>query len=129
VKLPIRLSKQSREPIYHQIEKQIKQLIASGHLQAGNPLPSIRVLSKDLQVSAITTRRAYQNLEQDGFIETVQGSGTFVKAIDTYLKDEVKLKNITKQFEQGIQTAFAYNYSQKQIQQIFNDLLKKYNDS
>ncbi|HLS20861.1 MAG TPA: GntR family transcriptional regulator [Bacillota bacterium] len=129
MKLPIRLSKQSREPIYHQIEKQIKQLIASGHLQAGTPLPSIRVLSKDLQVSTITTRRAYQNLEQDGFIETIQGRGTFVKAIDSYLKDEVKLKNITKQFDQGIQTAFAYNYSQKQIKQIFSDVLKKYDES
>lgn len=129
MKLPIRLSKQSREPIYHQIEKQIKQLIASGHLQAGMPLPSIRVLSKDLQVSAITTRRAYQNLEQDGFIETVQGRGTFVKMIDSYLKDEVKLKNIMKQFDQGIQTAFTYNYSRKQIKEIFLDTLKKYDNS
>lgn len=129
MKLPIRLSKQSREPIYHQIEKQIKQLIASGHLQAGMPLPSIRVLSKDLQVSAITTRRAYQNLEQDGFIKTVQGRGTFVKMIDSYLKDEVKLKNIMKQFDQGIQTAFTYNYSRKQIKEIFLDTLKKYDNS
>lgn len=128
MKLPIRLAKQSREPIYHQIEKQIKQLIASGHLQAGTPLPSIRVLSKDLQVSAITTRRAYQNLEQGGFIETVQGRGTFVKAIDTYLKDEVKLKNITQKFERGIQTALTYNFSQKQIKQIFLNVLKKYDD-
>lgn len=128
MKLPIRLTKQSREPIYHQIEKQIKQLIASGHLQAGTPLPSIRVLSKDLQVSAITTRRAYQNLEQSGFIETAQGRGTFVKAIDSYIRDEVKLQNITKKFEQGIQTAFTYNFSQKQIKQIFLDVLKKYDD-
>lgn len=129
MKLPIRISKQSREPIYHQIEKQIKQLIASGHLKAGVPLPSIRVLSKDLQVSAITTRRAYQNLEQQGFIETIQGRGTFVKTIDTYLKDDVKLKTVTQLLEQGIQTAQMYNYSKKQIKQIFSNILKTYDDS
>lgn len=127
MKLPIKLSKQSREPIYHQIEKQIKRLIASGHLQAGAPLPSIRVLSKDLEVSAITTRRAYQNLEQAGFIETVQGRGTFVKTIDEHIKDDIKLKNVTQKFEQGIANAFAYNYSQEQIKQIFLNLLNKHN--
>lgn len=128
MKLPIKLLRQSREPIYYQIEQQIKRLIASGHLQTGTPLPSIRVLSKDLEVSAITTRRAYQNLEQAGFIETIQGKGTFVKAIDEKVKDDIKLKNITQKFEQGIANAFAYNYSHKQIKQIFLDLLKNMTD-
>src|SRR5690625_6834933 len=81
MKLPIKLSQHSREPIYHQIEEQLKAIIAGGYLAAGTPLPSIRVLAKDLKISVITTRRAYQNLENAGFIKTVQGKGTFVEDI------------------------------------------------
>lgn len=126
MKLPIRLSKDSREPIYHQIEKQLKALIAGGHLQAGASLPSIRVLSKDLEVSVITTRRAYQNLEQKGFIETVQGKGTFVKHVDERLKEEVKIANVYQSFEKAVDTAYTYDYSRKQIEQIFRDVLNAY---
>lgn len=124
--IPIRLSKNSREPIYHQIEKQLKILIASGHIQAGSPLPSIRRLAKDLQVSVITTRRAYQNLEQKGFIETVQGRGTFVKHIDDELKDEVKVTTVYQKFKKAIDIAFRYDYSQKQIEEVFFNILKTY---
>lgn len=126
MKLPIRLSKDSREPIYHQIEKQLKALIAGGHLQAGAPLPSIRVLSKDLKVSVITTRRAYQNLEHKGFIETIQGKGTFVKNVDKRLKEEVKVSNVYQGFEKAIDTAYKYDYSRKQIEHIFFQVLKQY---
>lgn len=90
MELPIKLSEQSREPIYHQIEHQIKALIASGQLEAGTSLPSIRALSKDLEVSVITTRRAYQNLEYEGFIKTLQGKGTFVADINVSLKRKLK---------------------------------------
>ena len=91
VELPIQLSKDSREPIYFQIEEQIKALIASGQLSAGAMLPSIRALSKDLEVSIITTRRVYQNLEQQGFIHSAQGKGSFVAEIEEGLKKEVKV--------------------------------------
>lgn len=126
MKLPIELAKDSREPMYHQVEKQIKALIAGGHLQAGTPLPSIRVLSKDLEISIITTRRAYQNLEHDGFIRTVQGKGTFVADVESDLKEEVKVSTVYKKFETSIDTAFKYDYTFEQIEDIFQSVLDTY---
>lgn len=123
MELPIRLSKDSREPIYHQIEKQLKALIAGGQLTAGTPLPSIRSLSRDLEISVITTRRAYQNLEYDGFIQTLQGKGTFVAAIEDSLKQEVKVSAVYQTIEQAIETARSYDYSLKQIEEIFHEIL------
>ncbi|MGM8364929.1 GntR family transcriptional regulator [Virgibacillus sp. W0181] len=123
MQLPIQLSKDSREPIYHQIEQQIKTLIASGQLQAGTPLPSIRVLSKDLEISVITTRRVYQNLENNGFIKTVQGKGTFVSKVEDALKKEVKITSVQQAFEQAIDIALHYNYTDKQMKAIFHDVL------
>lgn len=122
--LPIRLSKESREPIYHQIEKQLKALIAGGHLAAGTPLPSIRALSKDLEISVITIRRAYQDLEAQGFIETEHGKGTYVAEIKDRLKQEVKTASVYESFERAIETALSYDYSDEEMTAIFNAILK-----
>lgn len=129
MKLPIQLSRDSREPIYHQIEKQLKALIASGKLTEGTPLPSIRVLSKDLEVSAITTRRVYQNLESAGFIKTVQGKGTFVAKVESHLKKEVKTTSVYQAFEKAINIAKSYNYTTDEIESIFFDMLKEKGES
>lgn len=126
MKLPIHLSKDSREPIYHQIEKQLQALIAGGTLAAGTPLPSIRVLSKDLEISVITTRRAYQNLENQGFIRTVQGKGTFVAEVDASLKKQVKTSAVNQIFKEAIDTAFKYDYTLEQMKQIFNEVVTSY---
>ncbi|WP_411954251.1 GntR family transcriptional regulator [Alkalibacillus sp. S2W] len=125
MQLPIKLSEQSREPIYHQIEHQIKALIASGQLEAGTSLPSIRALSKDLEVSVITTRRAYQNLENEGFIKTSQGKGTFVANIQASFKKEIKHDTVTKAFEQAIDIAYQHNYTNAEIQDIIQTILRK----
>lgn len=124
MQLPIQLNKDSREPIYHQIEKQLKALIAGGHLQADSPLPSIRALSKDLGVSVITTRRAYQNLEYAGFIKTIQGKGTFVAKVDPLIIDETKSEAVEEAFLEAIHIALNYDYSEEQILSLVNDLLK-----
>lgn len=126
MKLPIQLSKDSREPIYHQIEKQFKALIAGGNLSAGTPLPSIRILAKDLEISVITTRRAYQNLESNGFIRTVQGKGTFVAEIEKSLREEVKIAAVYQVVEKAVDTAFKYDYTLEQIEKIFHDVLISY---
>lgn len=123
MKLPIQLDKNSREPIYHQIEKQLQALIAGGHLKPDHPLPSIRVLSKDLGVSVITTRRAYQNLEYAGFIQTIQGKGTYVAEIDQLTIDETKNKAVQEAFTAAIQTARNYDYSTEQIKTLVAKLL------
>lgn len=125
MKLPIRISNDSREPIYHQIENQFKALIAGGHLSAGSQLPSIRALSKDLKISVITTRRAYQNLEQQGYIKTSQGRGSFVADVDTSLKEEIRESTVTKAMEEAIVTARRHDYTFDQTEKIFNQILKK----
>lgn len=126
MELPIRLSKDSREPIYFQVEEQIKALIASGQLSAGTLLPSIRSLSKDLEVSMITTRRAYQNLEQQGFIRTTQGKGTFVSEIEEELKKDVKIAAVKLGFETAIETALRHDYSLDEAIEIFQNIIKNY---
>lgn len=123
--LPIRLSKDSREPIYHQIEKQLKALIAGGHLAAGTPLPSIRALSKDLEISVITIRRAYQDLEAQGFIETAHGKGTFVKEIQGTVKQDTMTASVRTEFERAIQNAMDYDYKAGEIKAVFEEILEK----
>lgn len=88
------VSNSSNEPIYEQISSQIKGMIIKGELDVGEPLPSIRGLAKDLQISVITTKRAYEELEKEGFIETMQGKGSFVAMQNKELMKEKKLKII-----------------------------------
>lgn len=128
MKLPIKLSQHSREPIYHQIEEQLKAIIAGGYLTAGTSLPSIRVLAKDLKISVITTRRAYQNLENAGFIKTVQGKGTFAEDISEHLKEELKVETVYENFEKAVETAFSYNYTHKQVEAIFKKAVRNYDE-
>ncbi len=83
------ISNASGKPIYEQIVSQIKQLILSNALQAGDALPSMRLLAKDLRISVITTKRAYEELEREGFIETIVGKGSFVASKnEDFLKEE-----------------------------------------
>lgn len=88
------ISNSSDKPIYEQITGQIKSMIMTGRLKEGDLLPSMRTLAKELRISVITTKRAYEDLERDGFITTVVGKGSFVKAADTSLVREERLKQI-----------------------------------
>lgn len=91
------ISNKDDRPIYEQIVSQFKEMIISGKLKSGESLPSIRALAKDLRISVITTKRAYEELERDGFIETVAGKGSFVAEQNTEAIKEEKLKAIEKQ--------------------------------
>jgi len=90
--MDILISNSSDKPIYEQITSQIKAMIMSGRLAEGDPLPSIRHMAKELRVSVITTKRAYEDLERDGFIETIPGKGSFVAAKNLSLIREEQLK-------------------------------------
>lgn len=90
--MEILLSNASDKPIYEQITAQIKRQIAFGELREGEALPSIRALARDLGISVITTKRAYQELERDGFIETVTGKGCFVARRNNALWREEALR-------------------------------------
>jgi len=92
--LDIILSNMSDRPIYEQIYNQIKNAIISGELKEGDMLPSIRALAKDLRISVITTKRAYDELERDGYIYTVAGKGCYVAKKNMELIREEYLKRI-----------------------------------
>lgn len=124
--IPIRLEKDSREPIYHQIEQQLQTLIASDFLRAESALPSIRVLAKELEISVITTRRAYQNLEANGFIKTMQGKGTFVNDVAPEVKERVKSTNVIATMEEAVHVAHTYDYTENEMIQLFTKAIEHY---
>jgi GntR family transcriptional regulator len=90
--MDIVISNSSADPIYEQIKKQIKRQILKGELKPGDPLPSIRNLARELCISVITTKRAYDDLEREGFIDTVGGKGSFVSLQNMELLREKRLK-------------------------------------
>ncbi|CAM4472044.1 GntR family transcriptional regulator [Paenibacillus typhae] len=103
----ILISSTSGEPIYAQIVTQVRQLILQGELGAGTPLPSIRQLAKELQISVITTKRAYEELEREGLINSIVGKGSFVSGADQeFIKEqrlrilEMKLKEVSEESRQ-----------------------------
>ena len=103
--MEIFLSNAGQEPIYAQIARQIKQQILSGQLRAGEPLPSIRLLAKELRISVITTKRAYEELEADGFIVTQAGRGSFVSAQNPALLREEHLKKMESCLQNAVDAA------------------------
>ena len=92
--MEIYLSNSGQEPIYAQITRQIKQQILSGQLHEGDALPSIRLLAKELRISVITTKRAYEDLEAEGFLVTQPGRGSFVAPQNPALLHEQHLKKV-----------------------------------
>lgn len=112
------ISNSSDKPIYEQITIQIKTMVMNGQLKEGDPLPSMRTLAKELRISVITTKRAYEDLEKDGFITTVVGKGSFVKAADTRLVREEKLKQIEELLSRAVSTAQQSGISRDEIEEI-----------
>lgn len=109
------ISNVSDKPIYEQIYDQLKGLIMDGTLQEGDPLPSIRLLAKELRISVITTKRAYSELERDGFIVTVAGKGSFVAAQNTQLIREESLRKIEEHFTQAAVLARQSGVSEAEL--------------
>lgn len=101
----IQISNASSDPIYLQIKNQIKSAIISGELRAEEQLPSIRFLAKELRVSVITTKRAYDELEIEGFINSVKGKGSFVSLQNTELIREEQLKKVEASLLDAIKQA------------------------
>ena len=118
--MDIIISNSSDKQIYEQITTQMKNLIMSGQLKEGMPLPSMRTLAKELRISVITTKRAYEDLERDGFISTVVGKGSFVKAADVRLVREEKLKEIEELLSKAVDLASQSGISQEEVLEILN---------
>lgn len=107
--MDIIISNSSGVPLYEQIKEQIKAQIMSGDLKAGEALPSMRVLAKELRISIITTKRAYEDLERDGFIESVTGKGSFVKEINIEIARENVFYEIQEILESAVDKAVLGN--------------------
>lgn len=101
--MDIIISNTSSQPIYEQIYSQIKAMILNGTLKEGDTLPSMRFLAKELRISVITTKRAYEELERDGLIETITGKGSFVGKTNLELIKEEHLKAVEEHLGQAIE--------------------------
>lgn len=123
--MQIHLSNASDKPIYEQITTQIKEAILANKLLAGDALPSIRSLAKELKISVMTTKRAYADLERDGFIETVAGKGSFVtERNQDFLREEL-LRQIEEHLQKAVKTAKTAGISKEELQEYLSLMLEE----
>lgn len=111
-------------PIYEQIWRQIRSCIVSGELMPGDALPSIRALAKDLRISVITTKRAYDELEREGFIHTVAGKGCYVAEKNTELIREGNLKKIEEHMREIIELAPGCRLGKEELLEMFRYMME-----
>lgn len=120
--MKIIISNDSGIPIYEQIKNQIKAQIVAGDLRADEALPGMRTLASDLKVSVITTKRAYNDLEQEGYIYSMPGKGSFVKKLNEEVVRENALAKIEKHFTDAITVAKASGIELEELQEILKTL-------
>ena len=112
----------STDPIYAQIARQIRDQIIDGTLEMGAPLPSIRALAKELRISVITTKRSYDELEREGFIDTVGGKGTFVADQNRELLREMRMRIVEEHLGKAVDEAGKIGVTRGELKSMF-DLL------
>ena len=117
------INNSSMTPIYEQIVMQMKEKIMSGQLKADTMLPSVRTLAKDLRVSALTVKKAYDAMEQEGYVITVHGKGSFVADVNPNLAREEKQKEVEQLFEQGIRKAKECGMTVEETKDLFYVIL------
>lgn len=122
--LDIIISNASPKPIYEQITSQIKNLILNGTLKEGDALPSMRLLAKELRISVITTKRAYEDLERDGFIETVMGKGSFVAGRNIEFIREEQLRMAESHLQKAVEIARSSGIMLSELSEILALLYK-----
>ena len=122
--MEIIISNASNKPIYEQIADQVKAAILAGELAEGEQLPSIRTLASSLRVSVITTKRAYTDLEAAGFIETVQGKGSFVAGGNMELIREERMRGVESLLTRAIADGRAAGLSDGELKEMFNLLME-----
>lgn len=122
--MKIIISNSSMQPIYEQILGQIKNYIMHGELKEEEMLPSVRSLAKDLRVSALTVKKAYDTLEQEGFIITVHGKGSFVACANQEIMLEEKKKEVEADLEMAIRKGRSCGMSNQEIAELFEIILE-----
>jgi len=123
VSIDIIITNTGEVPIYQQIVDQIKGAVLRGELRANEPLPSIRLLAKELQISVITTKRAYEELEKEGLIYTIPGKGSFVAGLDKGELTESKVKLMEEKLREVLGAAELLGLSRTELRRIFERVL------
>ena len=118
------INSSSMVPIYEQIADQIKTLVRDGELKENDNLPSVRALSKDLRISALTVKKAYDSLEREGFAVTVHGKGTYIAAVNPGLLMEEQKKELEADLEMAVQKGRRYGISDEDIRTLFELILE-----
>ena len=123
--MDIIISNSSSEPIYEQIVRQLKKDILTGELSEGEALPSIRSLARELQISVITTKRAYDELEREGLLETVGGKGSFVAGQNKELWREKRLSMLEEKIAEVIKEARLLKISRRELEEMLEVLFEE----
>lgn len=113
------INNSSMQPIYEQIVGQMKEQIMSGALKQDAALPSVRTLSKDLRISALTVKKAYDALEQEGFVITVHGKGSFVAGVNPQIAAEEARKEVEKTLESAVRFGRSRGMSAEELKELF----------
>ncbi len=127
--MDIIISNSSNTPIYEQIKEQIKNKIVSNELKTGELLPSIRTLAKDLRISVITTKNAYEELEREGYVTTIPGKGTYVASKNIELIREEQLQKIEGLLDTAVSIAKISNISKKEIENMLEIIYEEDNEN
>ena len=122
--MKIIINSSSMVPIYEQIMDQIKAQITAGDLKENDILPSVRTLAKDLKISALTVKKAYDNLEQDGFTVTVHGKGTYVAAANTERMLEEQRREVEEGLEKAVGKGRRCGMSDEEIRELFELIME-----
>lgn len=120
------LNNSSMVPIYEQLMDQVKNAIINGELSENEALPSVRALSGKLRISALTVKKAYDRLEEEGFVVTVHGKGTYVAAADRQLALEARRKSVEDDFAAAVSRAAAVGLGREEILEIVEIILEDY---
>lgn len=123
--MDIIISNSNGKPIYEQITSQIKSLIMNGELKEGDALPSMRLLAKELHISVITTKRAYEELERDGFISTVVGKGSFVAGSNHEILKEEQFRLVEEYLQKAVDIARGSGISMEEMEDIIRMLYEE----
>ena len=119
------ISNSSGEPIYEQLRRQLREKILAGELAEGQALPSIRLLAKELRISVITTKRAYDELEAEGFIRTMPGKGSFVAPQNPELYREEARKQVEKHLNQALEAARGAGLPPEEVRRMLELLMEE----
>ena len=122
--MKIIINSSSMVPIYEQIMDQIKAKITAGDLKENDALPSVRTLAKELKISALTVKKAYDNLEQEGYTVTVHGKGTYVAAANTERMKEEQRREVEEDLDNAVQKGRRCGLTDEEIRELFELIME-----